>query len=76
MGSPSVQDYFWIHRYKLSHKSIKDEARSTCPSELTKEMIGKIYGIVMNDSRVLVPEIAEVVSILLDTVQYSARKKL
>jgi len=55
---------FWVNEFKRGRMSTNDEQRCGCPSEVTTpEIIEKIHGIVLEDRRVKVREIADIVRI-------------
>lgn len=69
--------YFWINEFKRGRTSTKDEAHPGRPVEVTTpEMIEKIHGIVMEDRRMKVREIAEIVGISVDRVHNILHEKL
>ncbi|XP_011630294.1 histone-lysine N-methyltransferase SETMAR-like [Pogonomyrmex barbatus] len=69
--------YFWINEFKRGRTLIKDETRPGRPVEVTTpEMIEKIHRIVMEDRRIKVRDIAEIVGISVDRVHNILHKEL
>jgi len=64
--SPSLTTIrYWFHKFKLGRTSVSDEERSGRRIQVTaEEMIEKIHGIVLNDRRINVREIVDIVGIL------------
>jgi [histone H3]-lysine36 N-dimethyltransferase SETMAR len=77
-NAPSFKTiYYWINEFKHGRTSTKDEARPGRPSDVTNpEMISKIHGIVLEDRRVKVREIAETVGISTERVHNILHQKL
>ena len=73
---------FWVNEFKRGRTSTNDEQRCGRPSEVTTpEIIEKIHGIVLEDRRVKVREIADIVRISNEWVhnilhEHLAMKKL
>ena len=76
--APSLKTvYFWMNQFKRGRTSTRDEARSGRPVEATApEMIDKIHRIVMEDRRITVREIAEIVGISVGAVHNILHEKL
>jgi len=69
--------YFWINEFKRGRTSTKNEARPGRPVEVTTpEMIEKIHRIVMEDRRMKVRDITEIVGISVDRVHNILYKEL
>ena len=61
-SSPSLKTTIYLfHEFKRGHTSVSDEERSGRPIEVTTEE--KIHRIVLNDRRIKVREIVEMVGI-------------
>ena len=77
-SAPSLKTiYFWINEFKRGRTRTEDEARSGRPVEVTTpEMIAKIHRIVMDDRRMKVRDIAEIVGISVDRVHNILHEKL
>ncbi|XP_036347711.1 histone-lysine N-methyltransferase SETMAR-like [Rhagoletis pomonella] len=60
---------YWVAEFKRSRTSCQDEHRSSRPNEVTTpEMVKKIHKAVMDDRRLKVRELADIVSISKSTV--------
>jgi len=69
--------YFWINEFKKGQIPTKDEACPGRPIEVTTpEMIRKIHRIVIEDRRMKVRDIAEIVGISVDRVYNILHKEL
>ena len=69
--------YFWIDEFKRDRTSTKDEACPGRPVEATASaIIDKIHHIVMEDRRMKVREIAEIVGISVGVMHNILREKL
>lgn len=68
--------YYWINELKRGRTSTQHEARSGCPVAVTTpEMVSKIRVIVMEERRVKVREIAEIVCISTEKVHKVLREE-
>ena len=69
--------YFWINEFKRGQTCTEDEACSRRPVEVTTtDIVEKIHGIVTEDRRVKVCEIAESVGISTERVHNILHEKL
>ena len=77
-SSPSlITIKYWFHEFKRGRTSVSDEESSGWPIEVTtEEMIEKIHGIVLNDRRIKVREIVEIVGISHERVLYILHQQL
>ncbi|XP_049521685.1 histone-lysine N-methyltransferase SETMAR-like [Dermacentor silvarum] len=77
-SAPSLKTiYYWINEFKRGRTSTQDEARPGRPVEVTTpEMVLKIHGIVMEDRRVKVREIADIVGISAERIHNILHEKL
>jgi len=69
--------YFWINEFKRGRTCTEDEARSGRPVEVTTlDIVEKIHGMIMEDRRMKVREIAEAVGISTERVHNILHEKL
>lgn len=69
--------YFWINEFKCGRICTEDEARSGRPVEVTTlDIVEKIHGMVMENRRMKVREIAEAVGISTERVHNILHEKL
>lgn len=69
-SAPSLQTiYYWVNKFKRGRTRTFDAPRSGRPIvATTEEIIDKIHGIVMNDRRVRMVEIARAIGISIEQV--------
>ena len=68
---------FWINEFKRGWTSAKDEARAERPVKVTApEIIERIHRIVMEDHRMKMCEIAEIVGVSVGSVDNILHEKL
>ncbi|CAK9827513.1 Histone-lysine N-methyltransferase SETMAR [Anthophora retusa] len=77
-SAPSLKTiYFWINEFKHGRTCTKDKARSRRPVEITtSDIVEKIHGMIMENRRMKVREIAETVGISTERVHHILYEKL